>query len=102
MAKSIIAGGNEKRCWICEKLGYETTRNLEKHHIIYGRGRRDLSEHWGLHVKLCYIHHGDSKHGVHRGNTEWNRILKETAQRAFEEQKGTREEFIRIFGENYL
>lgn len=102
MSKSIIPGGNDKKCWICNKLGYETTRNLHKHHIIYGRGRRKLSEHYGLHVKLCMIHHEDHKEGVHEGNTEWDLILKQTAQQEFEKQKGTRADFIDIFWKSYL
>ena len=102
MSKSIIPGGNERRCWICDKLGYETTRNLHKHHIIYGRGRRKASEHYGLHVYLCVIHHEDTKEGVHEGNTYWNEILKQTAQKAFEEKHGTREDFRQIFNKSYL
>lgn len=102
MSKSIIPGGNDNKCWICDQLGYETISNLHKHHIIYGRGRRKLSEKHGLHVKLCCLHHEDQKYGVHWGNTQWNTILKQTAQHAFEAKKGTREDFIEIFGKSYL
>lgn len=103
MSKSIIPGGNDKKCWICDRMGYETIHNLHKHHIIYGKeDNRKLSEHYGLHVRLCMTHHEDHKEGVHHGNTHWNTVLKQTAQEAFEEKKGTREDFIRIFGKSYL
>lgn len=84
----------EKECLVC-KSPY-----VEDHHIFYGRGLRPLSEKHGLKVWLCYRHHRDHKTGVHF-NKELDLKIKKVAQKKFE-LTHTREEFIEIFGRNYL
>ena len=43
MAKSILQ--IDKECYLCRKrYNLRTTRGLEEHHILFGRGRRELSE----------------------------------------------------------
>ena len=86
---------DKKRWFVCG-----TTINLHKHHCIFGNPGRKLSEKYGLTVFLCYEHH-EGNHGVHfdRG---LNSMLKRRAQQKFEEVHGTREDFMRIFGRNYL
>ena len=54
----------------------------------------------GMKVHLCYMHHRDSKEGVHF-NLELMKELHRIGQRAFEKNH-SREEFMRIFGKNYL
>ena len=49
---------------------------------------------------LCAGCHRDTKHGVH-GNREMDLILKKHGQKEFE-KTGSREEFMRMFGRNYL
>lgn len=53
MSKSIMQ--SKKECYLCRKdaaaldyYGELTDRGLDKHHIMYGRGSRQLSEHWGV------------------------------------------------------
>ena len=51
MAKSILQ--NDKECYLCRRFyNLRTTRGLEEHHILFGRGRRELSERYGLKVWL--------------------------------------------------
>lgn len=85
---------HEKECLVC-KSPY-----VEDHHVFFGRGKRQLSEKYGLKVWLCYRHHRDSKAGVHFNKTLDTKI-KQMAQREFEAEY-TREQFIQIFGRNYL
>lgn len=89
--KSIIQ--DSRQCYVCG------SPYVEEHHIFFGTSNRKNSEKYGLKVYLCYGHHrGD--YGVHH-NQEADTRLKEMAQRKFEETH-TREEFMAIFGRNYL
>lgn len=92
MSQSILQ--EEKVCFLCPRL-----QNLEQHHIFGGANRR-WSEKYGLKVWLCPRCHRDQKEGVH-GNKEIMGIMHRTGQRAFEKEH-TREEFMKIFGKNYL
>lgn len=92
--KSVLQ--SEKECWVCH-----TTYNLHDHHVIYGRANRKLSEEYGLKVWLCAEHHNMGNYCVHK-DRELNLKLRRLAQEYFEEHYGTREDFMRIFGENYL
>lgn len=94
MSKSIIS--NEKFCLICG-----TPLNIHKHHIFEGTGRRKLSEKYGCWVYLCARHHNMSNEGVHF-NKPLDLKLKQQCQKAWEYQLGTREQFIMLFGRNYL
>ena len=86
----------EKECYICG-----CCRNLESHHIFFGNPNRKWSEKYGLKVWLCPYDHRDNKNGVHGQAVEKRRYLEQIAQRVFEKNH-SREEFVRIFGENYL
>lgn len=86
---------NKKECWVCK-----TTNDLHSHHILYGIANRKYSEKYGLKVWLCAKHHNMSNVGVHFNKLLDNK-LKQLAQKKFEETH-TREEFIKIFGRNYL
>ena len=94
MGKSIIS--NDKKCFICG-----SDINLHKHHIFYGTANRRISEKQGCWVYLCAKHHNLSKEGVHY-DKEKDLYLKKFAQATWEMEKGSREEFIKIFGRNYL
>lgn len=91
--KSIIQ--TEKRCF---KSG--NTTGLEKHHIFFGTANRRLSDKYGLTIWLTAYWHRDTRSGVH-ANRGFDLELKRIGQKAFEQTK-TREEFIQIFGRNYL
>lgn len=91
--KSIVQ--LDKRCY---KSG--TTYGLELHHIFFGTANRKLSDKYGLTVWLTPFWHRDGKNGVHF-NKRFDLELKQVGQRIFE-QNHTREEFVKIFGRNYL
>lgn len=95
MSKSIIEDKNAQQCFICGAYGY-----LEEHHIFFGTALRKKSEHYGLKVHLCYLHHRDKVSGVHF-NKGLNIKLKQLAQKTFEEKHG-HERFMKEFGKNYL
>lgn len=84
----------EKRCFVC---GSE--RNLQNHHIVFGNPGRKNSEKYGLKVWLCREHHTGNS-GVHQ-NRQLDLELKQVAQKAFEEDH-SREEWMKVFGRNYL
>ena len=90
--KSIIQ--SEKRCFVSGDCRY-----LHEHHI-FGGARRKLSERYGLKVWLRADWHNMADYGVHFDHA-LDLQLKQTGQRAFERDH-SREEFIRIFGQNYL
>lgn len=93
--KSIIPGNRKNYCYICERYGY-----TEKHHI-FGGSNRENSEKYGLTVYLCPDCHREGKIAVHKCKESSN-TLKRIGQHMFEEQCGSREEFIKVFGKNYL
>lgn len=85
-----------KECWFCK-----TTRGLHCHHIYSGTANRKKSEHHGMKVFLCGMHHNLSNDSVHF-NRDMDLMLKKAAQKIFEEKIGTREYFIQEFGKSYL
>ena len=94
--KSIIQ--TRKECWVCrEYYNLCTTVGLEEHHIMFGRGRRELSERYGLKVWLCHNHHNEPPMGVHF-NENVRHELEKTAQIAFDHLHGPGS-FDRVFGE---
>lgn len=85
---------DSKECYVTR-----STNNLHKHHI-YGGARRKLSELYGCFVWLRADWHNLSDYGVHF-NKSLDTKLKRICQEKFEESH-TRDEFMRIFGRNYL
>ncbi len=96
--KSIMqADYNE--CYLCGANG--TMDYLHWHHVFGGPNRKN-SEKYGLKVRICgFKCHENGPKAVHKCK-ETADNLKAAAQRAFEEKHGTREDFMRIFGRNYL
>ncbi len=109
MSKSIIQ--EEKECYICNNFNFPKAQlisykncvmGIEKHHIFFGSANRKLSEKYGLTVYLCTEHHRVGKYAVHR-NINTDLMLKQMAQKIFMKKKDkTIEDFIKIFGKNYL
>lgn len=81
-------------CLICG-----TTQGLERHHVFYGHGLRQLSENYGMVAVLCQRCHRGT-HGVHL-NHELDLELKQLFQQKFEETH-SRQAFMAIFGRNWL
>lgn len=73
---------------------------VERHHI-FGGVYRKKSEKYGYVVPLRPDLHPN---GVHAGRNarQIDETLKQMAQRDFEEKHGTRADFMREFGKNYL
>ena len=92
MAKSVIFENEE--CCVCGNP------HTEEHHIFFGTANRKLSDKYGYVVRLCPEHHRGNC-GVHF-NRELDLHLKRLGQAHFEENHGTREDFIRTFGRSYL
>lgn len=81
-----------RECWVCG------TTQVEEHHCFNGPNRH-ISDKYGLTIYLCHEHHtGDT--GVHFDPVLRLKVKRE-AQRKFEAVHGN-EEFMRIFGRNYL
>jgi hypothetical protein len=88
---------DRRECWVCG-----TTECLEEHHAL-GAANRPLSERYGLKAYFCHRHHNENipgDPGIHF-NPELMLRFKRYAQVKFEEVY-SREEFVRIFGRNYL
>lgn len=81
-------------CYICSRY-----TNLEEHHAFQGANRKICDRFPRMKFYLCPECHRGT-HGVHgRDGHKLNLKLKQEAQRNFE---GTKEEFIKLFGRNYL
>ena len=81
-------------CYMCG-----ATVGLEEHHIFTSSNRKK-SEKYGYKVRLCSNHHRGSPDGIHH-NRKFDLLLRRIAQEYFEETN-TRQEFINLFGRNYL
>jgi hypothetical protein len=94
MGKSIITEDLE-HCLLCG-----STNNIEMHHVFFGTADRKISDKYGLVVPLCAFHHRGN-FGVH-GDRTLDLMLKEMCQTIFETKVGSREDFMKLFGRNYL
>lgn len=89
---SIIS--NEKKCYFCG-----STHWLECHHL-WGGANRNKSTRYGLVVYLCHYCHNEPPNGVHHNRARMD-YLRQVGQRAFM-QHYPNEDFLKIFGRNYL
>ena len=90
-----------KECYLCRKLfNVSMQTGLECHHI-FGGANRPLSTKDGLVVWLCQRHHNTAPNGVHF-NQKNMEILRQDGQKRWEQIYGTREEFLKKYGKNYL
>lgn len=92
-SKSILTF-DEDRCFLCGRYG-----DLEWHHI-FGGANRINSERYGLIVPLCHSCHNEPPDGVHFNRKAMD-DLRKRGQKAFE-SIADHDEFMKIFGENYL
>lgn len=91
--KSIISDDFENTCYLCGWVG-----RTQVHHIFGGPVRK-TSDKYGLIVHLCLGCH-DRLHG--KNGDEMKQYLHRVGQRAYEEQIGTRTQFIEEFIRSYL
>lgn len=90
--KSIIPDDDERICYLCGCYG----EHLDVHHI-FGGPVHDPCDKRGLVVHLCRKCHRN----LHDHNVGES-FLHEIGQKVYEEQIGTREEFIKEFIRSYL
>ena len=81
-------------CYICKKQ-----TPTHRHHI-YGGANRPHSEKYNLVVDLCPDCHLNGSKAVHKDKNTMEKLHR-AGQRAFE-RVYTRQEFVKIFGKNYL
>ena len=82
----------KKECFICGSW-----QNLEEHHLLHGSGRRKLADEDGLTLFLChYCHKELHDHGKH------DLDLQIYAQRYYEANISTRDEFMKRYGKSYI
>lgn len=86
---------DKKECYITGDIF-----GLELHHVFTGSNRKN-SETYGLKVWLRHDWHNEPPYGVHF-DSEFMERLHIEGQMAFEKCCGSREDFVRIFGRNYL
>lgn len=99
--KSIMQDQSCKQCFLCMLFDSDhREKPVHNHHIFYGNGRRQISEAYGFTVNLCINHHNAGKEAVHE-NINYDRILKQMCQQAYE-MNHSHEEFMQIFGENFI
>ena len=70
-------------------------------HHIFRHPYKKMSERYGYLVWLCTYHHTASDEAVHC-DREKELYLRRICQRHYEKTNGTREDFIKEFGKNYL
>jgi hypothetical protein len=98
MSKSIIQA-DRSHCFVCGRNANADYGGLDEHHVFFGP-KRKLSEKYGLKVYLC--HNDCHLNGVHK-NAELNRKVQAVVQkRAMQRYGWTTEQFIEIFGKNYI
>lgn len=88
------------RCYICNRSGdlkaEDFRLKLWLHEVFGGSGKRELSKYYGLVVPLCMKCHED----VHKRKEDAT-ALKQVGQKFFEVHYPN-EDFIDVFGRNYL
>lgn len=74
-----------------------------EHHLIFGNGIRKLADEDGLTIPMCHKHHnmGSLTERIH-GNSMAEYLSKALGQAVWEKHYGTREDFIKRYGRNYL
>lgn len=75
--------------------------NVERHHI-FGGSNRKMSERYKFVVPLRYDLHPNGARADRRYSKQIDTHLKQMAQEYFENHYGSREDFMKIFGRNYL
>ena len=89
-----------RKCFLCGRNGLGD--RLERHHI-FGGARRQLSEKYGLVVYLCGERcHRLGEYSAHQNAEIADYLHKYGQKKAMRENNWTVEQFIEVFGKNYL
>lgn len=82
------------QCYLCHR--FERT---EVHHVFEGTANRKISDREGLMVNLCHNCH----RFIHSRPKSIVAIeLKQTAQQVWMTKNGSKEDFMKLFGRNWL
>ena len=102
MAKSIMQRGSDwDFCYICGSNHTADPCGLETHHV-FGGANRKFSEKYGLKIHICGERcHRNGKDAVHKNKTI-DMAIKAAGQKIFESECGSHDDFMRIFGKNYI
>lgn len=94
--KSIVTEYTDT-CFFCQN------RAEAEHHLIFGRGLRDIAEKDGIKVPVCNKHHnlGKLTEQIHE-NPMAEKLSKMLGQAIWEQHYGTREDFRKRYGRSYL
>lgn len=99
--KSILQ--NRRECWLTRVLNdVECVKNLERHHVFGGNPNRRLSEKYGLTVYLSHDMHNEPPSGVHCNKRNREMLQRFAQRKAMAHYGWTEQEFMQIFGKNYL
>ena len=74
--------------------------NLHSHEVFYGTANRKKSIQDKMVIYLCGRHHNLSSEGIHFDH-EFDLEEKRNAQKVWESTYGTREDFIKRYGQSY-
>lgn len=86
-----------RECYICGIMDSDYVK-MHRHHVYQGRGRRQISDRYGAVVDLCERCHSKVHH-----NADYADYLHKKMQTKLMKENGwTVEQFIEIFGKNYL
>lgn len=97
--KSIIHDGES--CYLCGRNS--NFEPLDWHHVYGGRGIRPLAEKYGLKVRLHHFScHEFGKDSVHQNAAVRKKLQAHVQKIAMEHYGWTEEDFIKIFGRNYI
>ena len=80
-------------CFVCK-------RERQQVHHVFGSYNRKHSDKYAYVLPLCEEHH-TGKNGVH-SNRQMDIHFKQMAQRHFEKNHGSRQDFMKVFGKSYL
>lgn len=69
---------------------------------VFGGANRKLSEKYGLVVNLCHECHNEPPDGVHFNSRRMLALRRWAQKQAMEHYGWTVDDFIKIFGRNYL
>jgi len=87
----------KRECELCGKWDY-----LERHHIFFGNKQRKISEKYGATINICPECHRTGPNAMHK-NMFWCLQVQEQEQRRLMKKYGwSIQDFIKIFGKNYL
>ena len=90
MKESIIAGGDSKYCFICNRVA------TDRHHCLHGSYRK-LADEDGLTVNLCR-----ECHQILHDKGINDKSLQMTAQMSWEKHYGSREDFMKRYGRSFI